>query len=312
METIKTIEKAKINVSTPIISVVVPAYNEERFLGACLDSLLSQDFSYGYEIIVVDNNSTDETSKIAISKGVRLITETKRGVCAARNAGTLAAHGEIIVSTDADSTFAPNWLTKIYETFEQDQKVVAVTGPVIFVQAPRWASLGFKILFWGVSQHFYRTGKVKYISACNTAFKKSSWTGYNTNLTQGGDEIDLLKQLEKQGPIVYINNPVQTSSRRLHKGFLYNLLVTFLAYYIFDYFVGRKINRSLLGSYEAIRVEKPKVSPLPKMLTAAALLILGLTYTSHNAKAASLMRRTGHRLAHVEDRVEQQWPHRSY
>src|SRR6516225_7745031 len=56
--------------SAPRFSVVIPAYNEAAFLGSCLDSLLTQDFQGPYEIIVVDNNSTDGTADVARSRGV--------------------------------------------------------------------------------------------------------------------------------------------------------------------------------------------------------------------------------------------------
>jgi len=84
-------------------SVVVPAYNEAAYLGRALDSLQHQDYGGTYEIIVVDNNSTDSTADIAARHGVRVVREPQQGVCAARQRGADCARGEIIISTDADS-----------------------------------------------------------------------------------------------------------------------------------------------------------------------------------------------------------------
>src|SRR5450756_2383718 len=68
----------------PRFSVVVPAYNESAFLGECLQSLASQDFSGTYEVIVIDNNSTDQTAKIARLHGATVVGEQHPGVCWAR------------------------------------------------------------------------------------------------------------------------------------------------------------------------------------------------------------------------------------
>ena len=98
-------------------SVVIPAYNEADYLSETLQSLRDQDFDGPYEVIVVDNHSTDETASVAATFGVRLLHEAERGVCAARQRGSAAAAGEIIVSTDADTVPPRNWLRSLDATF---------------------------------------------------------------------------------------------------------------------------------------------------------------------------------------------------
>ena len=124
--------------SHPRFSVVIPAYNEAAFLGTCLQSLSNQDFDGAYEVIVVDNNSKDETSEIARAHGVKVVREENPGVCWARQRGTQLAEGEIVVSTDADTTFDPGWLSRIDRAFRQDPSLVAVAGPCRFMDAPIW------------------------------------------------------------------------------------------------------------------------------------------------------------------------------
>ena len=85
-------------------SVIVPAYNEAAYLDRALGSLLHQDYDGEYEVIVVDNNSCDDTAAIAAQYGVQVVTEPQQGVCAARQRGVDCARGEIIISTDADTT----------------------------------------------------------------------------------------------------------------------------------------------------------------------------------------------------------------
>src|ERR1035437_9820650 len=84
------------------VSVVIPAYNEEKYIGACLDSLMDQKEKPD-EIIVVNNNSTDNTAKIVKKYPVRLINEEQQGMIPARNRGFNEAKFEIIARTDADT-----------------------------------------------------------------------------------------------------------------------------------------------------------------------------------------------------------------
>jgi glycosyltransferase involved in cell wall biosynthesis len=98
------------------LSVVIPAYNEGSYLDASLTSLRQQDFSGSYEVIVLDNNSRDDTAAIASAHGAR-VHEPRRGMCVARERGTRAARGEIVVSTDADTVHPADWLTRLDAQF---------------------------------------------------------------------------------------------------------------------------------------------------------------------------------------------------
>ena len=245
----------------PRFSVVIPAYNEAHFIADCLASLHAQDFSGEVEIIVVDNNSTDATAEIAKSLGAKVVAEKQKGVCHARQAGTQVAQGEIIISTDADSYYDHNWLSRIDQHFTKNSKVVGVAGKVRYMNAPVWAGPYTNILFGLVGGMYRITGRVFYISACDFAFYKSAWGGYNTALTQGGDELDLLAKLKQQGKVIYDSDIcTYTSARRQVRGFLYNLFVTFFIYYLLDYGISRVTHKSSFGSYPAYRNEiSPKV-----------------------------------------------------
>jgi hypothetical protein len=95
---------------------------------------------------------------------------------------------------------------------------------------------------------------VTYATATNIAFRRSAWTGYDTALTQGGDEIGLLRTLRPKGRIMFNKRNVVTSSaRRLHQGLAYNLLVTFCFYYVVAYVVNRLAARTVLGNAPAFR-----------------------------------------------------------
>jgi peptidoglycan/xylan/chitin deacetylase (PgdA/CDA1 family)/GT2 family glycosyltransferase len=249
------------NQSEPNISLVIPAYNEEKYLPRCLKSLKDQDFRGTYEIIVVDNKSTDKTKEVAESQGVKVIFEPRRGVCFARQRGTGEAAGEIVVSTDADCFFPKNWLSSIYQSFQKDQKIIGVLGPCEYTPKPIWGKWWTKLLFGLVNSIYRLSGKIIYPSATNFAFKKKAWLsagGYNTNLTQGGDEYDLLRKLKDKGPIVYLrDNKVLTSPRRLKRGLFYSIFLSLIYYYFVDYFIGYHFfGKSLTGPQPAFRQER--------------------------------------------------------
>ena len=117
------------------ISIVIPVYNEEQQLSACLEAIAHQTVM-PLEVIIVDNNSTDKTAEIARSYPfVRLISESQQGTVHARNCGFNAARGEIIGRVDTDTRLAPDWTTKVQQIFE-DASVDAVSGSIGFHDAP--------------------------------------------------------------------------------------------------------------------------------------------------------------------------------
>ncbi|MCU1399515.1 MAG: glycosyltransferase family 2 protein, partial [Acidimicrobiales bacterium] len=258
---------------------VVPAYNESVLLPACLRSLAQQDFTGAFEVIVVDNGSTDLTAEVARQHGAIVVVEPVRGVCSARQTGTESATGEIIVSTDADTTFSTDWLRRIDDVFNADPATVLVAGPVAFVDAPLWARAYPRLLFGVNAAAARHCNGPFYISACNVAFKKSAWSGYNTQLTQAGDELDLLRRIRVEGRAEFDNtNPTFTSSRRLQRGLLYSLFITFFTYYLLDYAISRFTDRTFFGSCPTIRTRADidRGRNVRRVITVALLVGIGL------------------------------------
>lgn len=101
------------NTTLPFVSVVMPAHNEEKYIGECLSSLINQDYPKDrYEIIVVDNKSTDRTSEIAKSFGATVIFKENGPVGAVRNEGAKQAKGKIIAFIDSDCVAPKGWLSE--------------------------------------------------------------------------------------------------------------------------------------------------------------------------------------------------------
>jgi glycosyltransferase involved in cell wall biosynthesis len=116
-----------------VISVTVPAYNEQDLIAGCLDSLLNQNLDKDkYEIIVIDNNSTDLTAKIALEKGVRVEKELKKGYVHAIRRGIEVSQADIIAFTDADCRVPVDWVSKIQDDFSASADIIAVGGKLAF------------------------------------------------------------------------------------------------------------------------------------------------------------------------------------
>lgn len=114
----------------PDISVIVPAYNVEKYICRCLDSLLNQDFTGSYEIIVVNDGSTDKTQEILASYSngceyIKVITKPNGGLSSARNAAIEVACGEFIAFVDSDDFVEQNYLSAMYgAAMENDADMV--------------------------------------------------------------------------------------------------------------------------------------------------------------------------------------------
>ncbi len=124
------------------ITVLIPAFNEEKLIERCIDSVARQD-PLPYEIMVVDNASTDRTAEIVQRYidshpkiNVKMIYETKKGCPAAREAGWRASGGDVIIHIDADEIVPPGWLARVHATLVRDPELGAIGGAVRFENAP--------------------------------------------------------------------------------------------------------------------------------------------------------------------------------
>lgn len=264
------------------VSIIIPAHNEEAYITRCIEALQKQHFQGSTEIIVVDNASSDNTARVAQAAGAIVVHEARKGVCFARQKGAEVARGRILVSTDADSTTTPDWLSHIAAMFAENPQVVGVTGPFQFEPKPWWSVWYSRGLFFITRTLFRLFHTVVYSPACNFAFLAETWReigGYRTHLTQGGDEYDLLLRLRKKGKIVFLgNNIVYTSSRRLKQGLLYNIFVTLGIYYFAGFALSKVFGKSVIGSYPSYREEEVARS---HVWFKSVLVVLGLFVVWH-------------------------------
>lgn len=220
--------------NNPYISVLVTAYNEEKDLPLCLDSIRNSDYDKEkYEIIVVDNNSIDKTASIAEKYGARVIKENKQGNTFAVSTGMKAAKGQIIAMTDADSIVSKSWLSEIDKLFSDDS-IVAATGT---------ADISTRSKVFNITSEFFYELFLKF----NSLLGKPHLTGFNLVVRKsalekigGIDErftmspdVDLGLRIKKEGRVVFSNKlKVITSFRRWEEN-PFKTFKTYLTGYIY-------------------------------------------------------------------------------
>lgn len=208
------------------ISVVIPAYNEEKRIGNCLKSINNQTLK-PFEVIVINNNSTDDTAKIAKELGATVIFEPIQGLSSARNRGFNEAKGDIIARTDADTVVPSDWIESINKHFENDPKLEALSGPAIF---------GFSVLSPLVRLLVFEANKRIFghytLYGPNCAIRKSAWERVKNEVCMDDEKVhedtDIAIHIGKSGKIAFDKTlKVKTSARRL-KNSPSSLLVDYL------------------------------------------------------------------------------------
>jgi peptidoglycan/xylan/chitin deacetylase (PgdA/CDA1 family) len=204
-----------------MISVVIPALNEERFLPECLESLTKQDYKGEYEIIVVDNGSTDNTANIARNFGAKVVScSEKKGVSYVRQVGADAACGDIIAQADADTVYPRDWLIKIAGHFSSHPETVAISGRFIYRDPPSWAKFEYFLRDCANRLAAALFGRPFLVSGATLAFRRRAFLnvdGYR-NSSYSPDQYDISSRLCKMGKVFYDRDlRVSTSSRSVRK-----------------------------------------------------------------------------------------------
>jgi cellulose synthase/poly-beta-1,6-N-acetylglucosamine synthase-like glycosyltransferase len=180
------------------ISVVIPAYNVEPTIGACLDALLAQ-ISTGDEIIVVDDGSRDKTRAVAQARGVRVIAQENRGAAAARNMGAENARGDVVLFIDADCVPEKNWIQAMRAPFA-DPEIVGACGMKQTKQrgiVPRFIQLEFDYRYDNERQRRY----IDFVDSGTAAYRREVFLrngGFDARLSDAED-VDLSYRLAERG-----------------------------------------------------------------------------------------------------------------
>ena len=219
------------------ISVIVCAHNEERFVAACLYSLLAQSRRPD-EIILINNASDDDTGGIARRiPGVRVVDERRKGLVVARERGRLEANGELLVYVDADCRAPLGWLERIERRFLDSPSVLALSGNYRFYDWDWWGRTLLRAYDFtlGPATHIL----VKYILRIGVVFYGGDFAvrrdaldrigGFDTRIEFHGEDTNLGRRLSAIGEVeLRYDCFLFTSARRYNamgKGAVFRLYV---------------------------------------------------------------------------------------
>jgi len=244
-----------------MISVVVPALNEEEWIVPCLKSLTSQS-DHAHELIVVDGGSSDRTVELAERYADKVIVY-EGPVGAARNLGARSSRGEILAFIDADTIACPSWMEAISHSFEE-QETVGATGPTLPTNGSTMDSMLYQGATVYLQRILLRLG-IPHVAGFNCAYRREPF------LRVGGfDEVNVLSEdvrlslkMKRFGRMSFNKQMVAfTSPRRLEKyGRTY-----IVGLYLFNGLLTLLTGRSL-RAYPPVRSSKPQIIELTHFAT---------------------------------------------
>lgn len=210
----------------PEVTIIIPAYNEEKTIVRTLNSICQNQTSYAVEIIVANNNSKDKTGELVESCGVKCVVEKKQGIVHARNCGLAHAQGKYIINADADTIYPKFWIEELIKPLEQNQMTAITYGRYSFLPEKNTKRLTYFFyetladLSRKVNKYF--KDEAVNVYGCNSAFRKEhalQVDGYNH--PPGGSTEDGYLALKLRnngfGKLYFVRKAlVWTTDRRIH------------------------------------------------------------------------------------------------
>jgi len=218
------------------ISVIIPAYNEEKCIGACLENVIKYAPENLKEIIVVNNASTDRTAEVASKfPKVRVVFEPDKGLTKARQAGLITASGDLLAFVDADSLVSADWFKIINREFAADPKLVCLSGPYVYYDTPAWQQWAVKWLYWGILARVIYFFTKYMATGGNLVAKREALLkigGFNTSIEFYGEDTDTARRLHEVGEVKFSRQFfMPTSGRRFANEGTFKTGVKYVANY---------------------------------------------------------------------------------
>ncbi|MDO8125614.1 MAG: glycosyltransferase [Candidatus Brocadiales bacterium] len=205
-------------------SIVIPAYNAEKTVGKTVEACISQDYKDKFEVIVVNDGSTDNTEAVIKSFPVRYIFQENAGPAAARNRGWKASKGDIVCFTDSDCIPASNWLSTLLEHYKDSTLVGAVCGSykIANLESLLAQCIHEEIMF----RHSNMSNNVRFFGSYNLSIRRSVLEevgGFDeTFLQASGEDNDLSYRIKKAGYNIIFDNKALVA--HYHRDSLYRYL----------------------------------------------------------------------------------------
>ena len=257
------------------LSFVIPAYNEEVYLPACIESILEQtrQFPVGTtEIIVVNNASTDGTREVALRyPGVAVVDEPRKGLTFARQAGFAASSGELVANVDSDSRLTPGWLSRVFSAFADSsttnhagtgiraEKLAAFSGPVLYYDLTKQQRVLVHIFYmtawttYAINRYVLRVGSM--VQGGN--FVVARWAlveigGFNLGISFYGEDTDIARRLNSVGEVRFtFDLKMFSSARRLKKEGMLTMAFRYSVNYFWTTFFKRPFTDTYIDIREA-------------------------------------------------------------
>jgi hypothetical protein len=205
--------------ATTDISVIIPTWNEEKYLTKCLDSLVNQSWHGSFEIIVVDGGSTDRTVQVAEKYTDKVFVEPSLLVGAARNLGARNARGNLLAFIDADTIANAHWLEAITRGFHQESMAVGLTGPTLPYDGQLYDIITYRL--WTIYlQRILLHFEMPHVIGFNCAYRRAPFLqvgGFDEENVMSED-IKLAHKIRRYGKIKFDRHmSALTSARRFRK-----------------------------------------------------------------------------------------------
>jgi glycosyltransferase involved in cell wall biosynthesis len=230
------------------VSVIIPAHNEEKMIGECLDSVLDSCRDRLLEIIVIDNASTDRTGEVAASRrGVRILYEEKKSLLHARSRGLREAKGEFVVYLDADSRLQEGWIERMEQVLHEDPTIVALSGAVRYFDASSWHSIVLWFCWRTIVPAAYKLVGYMIIGTHFVVRKRDLCAvgGFDPTIDFYGEDTDLARRLSARGKVLFRSDCfVLTSARRFAVEGLFKTCFVYAINFIWPALFGKPFSLS--------------------------------------------------------------------
>lgn len=234
----------------PRISFVVPAFNEEALLPACLAAIRAEIDRSGVaaEVLVVNNASTDRTGEVAArTPGVIVVQQPLKGLVQARSAGFEASRGGLVANIDADTLVPPLWLDRVLAEFAADPALVTVSGPYDYYDVPihiRLAARTFYVVgFATYLFNRYVLGVGSMVQGGNFVVRRDALVragGFDNRFTFYGEDTDIARRMSSVGRVKFTwALMAKSSGRRLRGDGLLMTGIRYSANYLWATFLRR-------------------------------------------------------------------------
>lgn len=244
------------------LSIVIPAYNEENYIGRCLESIAVEKArdNFDVEIIVVNNASVDRTGVVARSFSfVRVVDESRKGLVRARQTGYEASTGDLVANVDADTLMPEGWIKRVFKEFSIDPNLVALSGPYVYYDLSFFTN--WLVLFWyrmGKTIGFFNTLITRrsemMLQGGNFVLRRSALEkaeGFDLNFDFYGEDTAIARKMSTQGKVKFtFRLPMYTSGRRLRAEGVFTMALKYAVNFWWTLLFGKPYSKQ----YKDIRV----------------------------------------------------------